>query len=60
MKEGHSISNSVEIPFPFPFNGMARQIGRKKERKKAWEKVPVEGWSLGPRGRVSRGRNKVC
>lgn len=39
---------------------MARQERRKKERKKAWEKVPVEGWSLGPRGRVSRGRNKVC
>lgn len=51
---------NFEFSYTFPLNGMARQIGRKKERNKAWEKVPVEGWSLGPRGRVSRGRSKVC
>lgn len=51
---------NFEFSYTFPLNGMARQMGRKKERKKAWEKAPVESWSLGPRGRVSRGRNKVC
>lgn len=51
---------NFEFSYTFPLNGMARQMGRKKERNKAWEKVPVEGWSLGPRGRVSRGRSKVC
>lgn len=36
---------------------MRRQRRRKRERmerKKAWEMVSVEGWSLGPRGRESR------
>ena len=46
---------NFKFSYTFPLNGMARQMGRKKERKKEWEKVPVEGWSLGPRGRLSRG-----
>lgn len=45
--EGRALN--FKFSYTFPLNGMARQMGRKKERNKAREKVPVEGWSLGPR-----------
>lgn len=54
---------NFKFSYTFPLNGTRRHGRRereRKERKKAWEMVSVEGWGLGPRGRESRVGNKVC